>query len=764
MKEQFTSKKRIKNARSKDIPILPDDSKLSTADPKIILPLFFKAVVNHSADLIYLVDADASILFVNEAVCKLLGYSREELHSMKLLDIDVLDDEGAWDKGFKNLRKQGSCKFETMHRASDGSVVPLEITANYLMQNGKEYCLGIGRDITERRKTERALKENEAKYRSLIDHAGAGVITINMGGYINFVNDTICQMLGYSRDELMDKQFADYIYKDDVGPIIEIFSEAVNGRRIKPTLEFRVIHKSGNIVWCYTKPTDLVYEDTAIGFSAIIHDITERKRLEEALKASEKRYKAVVEDQMELICRFLPDGTITFVNNAFCQFYDKSSDELIGRSYISLLSEPQYPAFTAAIEELVAFPGDVIYDIQPFNKGGETKWLERTMRALADENGQVKKFQVVLRDITDRRRAEQALRESEEQARLVFNSMLDGFVIFETVYDDSDDVTDARFLEVNPAFEKIVGLKANDVIGKTMWEVFPTMRLSTVDIWKKMLRERKAIHYEEYYLRTMDKYFRITGFCPKRGRYAIMFSDVTERKKVTERLISADRLSSLGEMAAGLAHEINNPLTGVIGLSQLIAERDDLPGVVREDVRNICREANRAAGIVKDFLTFARGHKPQKENADINALLESVIKLRSTHMKNSNIEVITDFAADLPALVVDISQIRQVFLNIILNAEYFMYEEHKKGKLNITTSNLNSTIHIVFKDDGPGIAPEAVTRIFDPFFTTKDIGRGTGLGLSISYGIIQEHGGHIYAESKYGHGASFIIELPVAVQ
>ncbi|MCX6004669.1 MAG: PAS domain S-box protein [Chloroflexi bacterium] len=761
MKEQLTSKKLIKNIKAKAIPVLPEESKLSSTDPKIVLPLFFKAVVNHSADLIYFVDADASILFVNEAVCHFLGYSMEELLSMKLHDIDVVYDDVNWQKSLKNLRKLGSYRLETMHRTKGGNVFPMELTVNYLMQNGKEFCLCVARDISERKKVEQALKDSEERYRKLIQSAGAGVATIDMSGNLDFVNDTICQITGYSREEIIGKSFSYFLHKDDVEKMADIFSQALMGLVAKPSLEFRILHKNGEIAWCSTTPTNLSYDSKVVGFSAIIHDITERKRLEEALKASEKKYRTVVEDQMELICRFLPDGTITFVNNAFCQFYNKSSDELVGSSYISLLSEPQYPALTAAIEELVAYPGDVIYDIQPFSKGGDTKWLERTMRALADDKGQVKKFQIVLRDITDRKMAEQALRESEEQSRLVFNSMLDGFVIFETIYDENDEVADARFLEVNPAFEKIVGLKANDVIGKTMWEVVPSMRLSSAEIWKGIVKERKAVHYEDYYLRSFDRYFRITGFCPKRDRYAIMFSDVTERKKMTERLISADRLSSLGEMAAGLAHEINNPLTGVIGLSQLVVERDDLPEVVRDDVRNICREANRAASIVKDFLTFARGHKPQKESADINAILESVLKLRNTHMRNSNIEVITDFAVDLPALVVDISQIRQVFLNIMLNAEYFMYEMNKKGKLIITTENLGNIVKIILQDDGPGIAPETLSRIFDPFFTTKDIGRGTGLGLSISYGIIEEHGGHVYAESKYGSGASFIIELPV---
>jgi signal transduction histidine kinase len=214
-------------------------------------------------------------------------------------------------------------------------------------------------------------------------------------------------------------------------------------------------------------------------------------------------------------------------------------------------------------------------------------------------------------------------------------------------------------------------------------------------------------------------------------------------------------------MAAGLAHEINNPLTGVMGLAHLLMEKQDVPDTVKDDAGTIYKEANRAAGILKDFLIFARGNKPDKQPADINSIIESVLKLRRTYMRKSNIEVITSLAEDLPELLVDISQIQQVFLNIVLNAEYFMYEAHKKGLLNITSSGAGNAVQVIFADDGPGISSENVSHIFDPFFTTKEMGRGTGLGLSISYGVIREHNGNIYADSKPGLGATFTVELPI---
>jgi len=490
-------------------------------------------------------------------------------------------------------------------------------------------------------------------------------------------------------------------------------------------------------------------------------DITERQRIEEALKASVEKYRAVVEDQVELICRFVPDGTITFANRAFCEFYGKTSGEIVGKSYLALIAEPQYPMFTASIEELLSDPGRVIFDIQTYHNGQGTRWMEQTLRALVSSNGQVEKFQVVLRDITDKRKAEQALRDSQEQYQLVFDRMQDGFAVFEILYDDNDVAADARFLEINPAFEKIAGVTSNDVMGKTLWEVFPTMRLKSVDFWKELISKGKNVLIEQRYIMTLDKYLRISGLSLKKGRYAVLVSDITEQKKMMEKLIRADRLSSLGEMAAGLVHEINNPLTGVMGLAHLLSDKRDIPDSVREDAGMILKEANRAAGILKDFLVFARGQKPDKQKADINSIIDSVLKLRRVYLKKSGIEVITALAEELPELLVDVSQIQQVFLNIVLNAEYFMCEVHGKGILHIATRNTGDTVQVAFTDDGPGISEEDISHVFNPFFTTKELGKGTGLGLSISYGVIKEHNGSIYVESKPGHGARFTVELPV---
>jgi len=227
-----------------------------------------------------------------------------------------------------------------------------------------------------------------------------------------------------------------------------------------------------------------------------------------------------------------------------------------------------------------------------------------------------------------------------------------------------------------------------------------------------------------------------------------------------EQLIVTDRLASVGELASGIAHEMNNPLTTVVGFSQLLLKRD-LPDDVRERLELVNQEAKRCATVAKNLLTFARKHDAEKHPTNINDVIQNVLELRAYEQRVHNIGINAKLAPNLPEIQADGFQLQQVFINIVINAEHFMYEAHGKGTLTVITERIEDTVRASFADDGPGIDREALGHIFDPFFTTKEVGKGTGLGLSISHGIIAEHGGKLYAESELGKGATFIIELPI---
>jgi len=237
-------------------------------------------------------------------------------------------------------------------------------------------------------------------------------------------------------------------------------------------------------------------------------------------------------------------------------------------------------------------------------------------------------------------------------------------------------------------------------------------------------------------------------------RYAI------ERKLLQNQLLQSNRLESVGKLAAGVAHEINNPLAVVMGFSQLLLDQD-LPSSAEEDVRRIYEHAQRASKVMENLLAFARKHTPERHQIDITAALANAVALKAHGFSVSNVEVILDPSPDIPHTMADEYQLQQVFLNIIANAGEAMVEAYGGGVLRISAGQVDNKLRVSFADDGPGISPETLTKIFDPFFTTKEVGKGTGLGLSICYGIIREHDGKIWAESPPGEGTTMHVELPI---
>ncbi len=234
-----------------------------------------------------------------------------------------------------------------------------------------------------------------------------------------------------------------------------------------------------------------------------------------------------------------------------------------------------------------------------------------------------------------------------------------------------------------------------------------------------------------------------------------------ETLKTTQaQLVQSEKLSGIGEFIAGVAHELNNPLTSVMGFSELLRQSDQDPQHLRQ-LELIHKSAQRCQKIVQALLSFARRHPPERKPVCVNSLIEATLEVLQYQLRTSNVDIIARFDPNLPLAMVDPHQIQQVFLNILNNARQAIEAHRPEGWIRITTETCDSTVRITIQDNGPGIAPENISKIFDPFFTTKEVGAGTGLGLSLCYGIIKEHGGTITPRSKPGEGATFIIELPI---
>jgi signal transduction histidine kinase len=262
------------------------------------------------------------------------------------------------------------------------------------------------------------------------------------------------------------------------------------------------------------------------------------------------------------------------------------------------------------------------------------------------------------------------------------------------------------------------------------------------------------------------------------GELAAVFNQTTENlqastaqlEKTVEtlratqaQLIHSEKLSAVGEFVAGVAHELNNPLTALIGFAELV-QMSDVDGDTRSSLKRISNSAERCHKIVQSLLSFARQHPPERKLTNINAIIDSVVEILIYELRTNNIEVVRELSPQLPRLLVDPHQIQQVFLNIVNNARQAIESHRSRGVVRISSRAEGRRVRVRFQDDGPGISEENLRKIFNPFFTTKPVGKGTGLGLSLSYGIIQEHGGIISAESTPGQGTTFIIDLPITNQ
>lgn len=251
---------------------------------------------------------------------------------------------------------------------------------------------------------------------------------------------------------------------------------------------------------------------------------------------------------------------------------------------------------------------------------------------------------------------------------------------------------------------------------------------------------------------------------PPATGYAIALRDVTETHEIRRQLIQSEKLSTLGEMVSGVAHELNNPLTGIRGYAELLLERKDIDPGTRSDCERIRVNTERCARIVADLLTFARKRKLHYEDINISALLGEVFDLLHLQLKKSKVTLKRDLDRDIPSVLGDPHQLRQVFINLINNAQQALETDRPGGAILVRVRLIDpTTVRVVIEDNGPGIAPEHLSRVFDPFFSTKPTGKGTGLGLSICYGIIKEHEGQIRVESPPGCGARFLIDLPAVV-
>jgi len=349
---------------------------------------------------------------------------------------------------------------------------------------------------------------------------------------------------------------------------------------------------------------------------------------------------------------------------------------------------------------------------------------------------------------------EEEIKKVKDKLRLIYDSIRDYIMLV-------DYGRNVR--EANRHCIESFNLSEAFIIGKNLYSLFGMEPMTWDCPVKKSIDTMMPVEHELVLPDSRTLRLRSFPFIESRegsSMAVVYIKDITEQKMLSLKLVQSDKLSSLGELVSGVAHELNNPLTGILCFSELLMDGSHAPAV-NDKLRKIHEASQRCKKIIENLLTFARWKRPEKKYEDVNRVIRRCAELREYQLKVDNIGLDLDLAADIPKTMIDENQIHQVFLNLINNARDAIKEKGERGRITVRSVLEKDTITVRVEDTGAGLPEEVAARIFDPFFTTKGVGKGTGLGLSISYGIINEHKGHIYAQSMPGKGTAFIVELPV---
>jgi PAS domain S-box-containing protein len=500
----------------------------------------------------------------------------------------------------------------------------------------------------------------------------------------------------------------------------------------------------------------------------LLHDITEMKQTELRIRESEARYRLVINTQTELVSRHDPRGRTTFANEAYCRYLGVTLEELLSRpesNFDSIVPEDR-AMYDAHIKSLTPdHPSSTIVVRNILMPTGDIRWEEWTETGIFDDNGKLVEIQSIGRDVTERKRAEEALSVSE--ARMA------AFLEYAPVAMLAKD-KNGIFTLVNPETVKRLGRPAHQIIGRRTIDILPEAEAGMMDRSVEKVLTTGEVQIEEQYhpslapfLYSMFIRFPVrseTGEITGVGVFAV---DQTSQKlveleleKQRGALQQSEKLAALGSLLAGVAHELNNPLSIVVGYAGMLHEmaKDD---ATKRRTKELHSAAERCARIVKTFLSMARSKPIEKRNVAIETVIDDVLELAAYGLRSNGVTVVRERLVALPDFFGDPDQLHQVFMNVVLNAQQAMSGIEGERKLNVKSYRGRGNIVIDIIDTGPGIPEDVKARAFEPFFTTKPQGVGTGIGLSVCQRIVEAHGGTISLDALSGGGTLCRIRLPM---
>ena len=616
--------------------------------------------------------------------------------------------------------------------------------------------LGAILDITDGKRARRLLQENAEKLQLFIEHAPTALAMLDK--QMRYLSASKRWLTKYHSDNqnIIGQSFYD-VFPASEEEWKKIHQRALVGEVVKDD-EYKFVRQDGRVQWLRWEVRPWYSADNTIGGIVIFtEDITERVQIREALFQSENRYRAIVEDQTELIMRSKADGTILFANQAYGRLFNKSPVALEGQNFITLLDKPKQEIVRAKFKRLTPENPVEVDEYREPTPDGSLLWLRWTDRGIFDAAGQLIEVQGVGIDITERREAEELLRQSEAQLQHVIDTVPEGVLLL---------TADGTIQLTNPIAEKYLGVLApnrtNDRISHLGERPLEQLLTSPPHgLWHD-------IHSNGQIFEAIARPVENTAY---NAGWVLVIRNVTEEREIQQRVQRQERLAAVGQLAAGIAHDFNNIMSVIVLYAQLVTRTANLSSAHTAKLATIEQQANRATDLIQQILDFARRAVLEKQSLDLLPLMKEQVKLLKRTLPE-HIRIKLNHTDEAYLVHADPARIQQVIMNLTLNARDAMPEG---GQLHIRLAYLHTEkksqppvkdlppgewIYLQISDSGPGIPANDLPHIFEPFFTTKQVGKGTGLGLAQVYGIVQQHDGHIDVTTGPGQGTTFHICFP----
>ena len=705
----------------------------------------------------------------NKAGERLDGDHRENLVGKSIYEVRPSIEEFGLLDVFRRVWKTGASEHFSAKQYQDEHLQNWYENFVYRLPTGE--LVTVFEDITERKQTEEALRKSENKYRTFLETTSEGCWLLNPELKTIEVNAALCKKLGYSQDEMLGKTPFDFVDDKNRKVFIEQTSKISNTKH--HSYEIVLKKKNGEDLHTYFNATTIRAESGEILFSfAFITDITERKQAEEALRVANERLELAMDAGEHGFWDWNIDTNEVFFSPRYYTMLGYENEELpmVLETWINLMHPEDRETIVPQTQKHVENAEPYEFEFRLKCKDGSWRWISGRGKSYdLDENGVSHRAVGLHVDITERKQAEEELRENESKFRNLFDLSPQAISL--------TDVKTGQLVDINNKFCGLTQYPKEDLIGKTTTEAGFYSKEDRSIFMKKLQASGEADGLEMKFkakdgsIITALMFARVVNI---EGRQLILtiFNDMTTQKYLEAQLLQSQKMESIGNLAGGIAHDFNNILSSVIGFTELSLDEVEKGTHIEDNLQEIYTAGKRAKDLVKQILAFARQSGEELKPIQVDTIATEVLKFIRYSIPTT-IEIKQNMESD-SLIMGNATQVHQILMNLFTNAAHAM--EDKGGILEfslkdvvmdrgVNRENLDlkpgNYIEIKVSDTGSGIAPEIIGSIFDPYFTTKGPGEGTGMGLATVHGIIESYGGKILVDSKPEQGTVFTIYLPV---